>query len=119
MRCCRKRGRSAPTHPGVFTILILLLLLSVSTTDFSIQDPNKSFTIIWRAFGVSLIYSPVDVVNGCYRIQIQAPPSGNARIWVNDGKDGEGIDLDTKDRPTGVHDFCSKWLRIHVANDRN
>ncbi len=54
-----------------------------SATDFTTVDPNKSFTIYWRAFDVSLLYSPIDTSKACYRIQINSP--GNGRIWVNDG----------------------------------
>jgi hypothetical protein len=87
-----------------------------SATDFTTVDPNKSFTIYWRAFDVSLLYSPIDTSKACYRIQINSP--GNGRIWVNDGLNGEGIDLDSRDGRVGFHDFCSKWLRIHVGNDK-
>ncbi|GAK63552.1 uncharacterized protein PAN0_003d1757 [Moesziomyces antarcticus] len=93
-----------------------LLLKDDQMRDFTTVNPNKSFTIYWRAFDVSLLYSPIDTSKACYRIQINSP--GNGRIWVNDGLNGEGIDLDSRDGRVGFHDFCSKWLRIHVGNDK-
>ncbi|GAC76666.1 hypothetical protein PANT_22c00147 [Moesziomyces antarcticus T-34] len=94
------------------------LLKDDQMRDFTIDDPNKLFSIDWRAFDVGMIYSPIDTSKACYRIQIQAPKDGTSRIWVNDGLDGEGIDLDSNTSFLGDHDFCSKWLRIHVGNDK-
>ncbi len=86
--------------------------------DFAIDDPNSIFSIYWRAFDVKMIYSPIDTSKASYRIQIEAPEYGTSRIWVNDGLDGEGIDLDSNTSFLGDKDFTSKWLRIHVGNDK-
>jgi hypothetical protein len=63
-----------------------------------------------------VLYEPIDTSKACYRIQINAPSNG--RIWISDGLDGGGIDLDSRDTSLGYHDFCSKWLRLHVGNDQ-
>lgn len=86
-------------------------------TDFTTTDPNKSFSIYWFAFDVSVLYEPVDTSKACYRIKINS--IGNGRIWVNDGlNNGEDIDLDSSESSVGVHEFCSKWLRLHVGDDK-
>lgn len=114
------RGKrvALPSYANSLCNVLTVLIFAPSATDFTIDDPNKLFSIDWRAFDVGMIYSPIDTSKACYRIQIQAPKQGTSRIWVNDGLDGEGIDIDSNTSFLGDHDFCSKWLRIHVGNDK-
>ncbi len=72
----------------------------------------------WMDTHVMLIYNPIATKKGCYNLQVMAPDDSNARIWVNDGILGEGIDLDSDQTDVHSRDFCTKWIRPHVANDR-
>ncbi|SPO43046.1 uncharacterized protein PSANT_00730 [Moesziomyces antarcticus] len=86
--------------------------------DFTIDDTSKSFSMYWMDTHVMLIYNPIATKKGCYNLQVMAPDDSNARIWVNDGILGEGIDLDSDQTDVHSRDFCTKWIRPHVANDR-
>lgn len=84
--------------------------------DFTLNDPNEKFSIIWKGYGNALLsYEPVDTSRACSRIGITVL-DGN-RLWINDGINGENIDMDTKGSGHALGDFCSKWIRIHVGND--
>ncbi len=85
-------------------------------TDFTTTDPNKSFSIYWVDFDVSVLYEPIDTSKACYRIQINAPSNG--RIWISDAWTAEASILTRETLRWATTTFCSKWLRLHVGNDQ-
>jgi hypothetical protein len=98
--------------------LFNLLIFVPSVIDFTLNDPNERFSIIWRGYGNAILsYEPKDTSRACSQIGITVL-DGNNRLWLNDGLvNGENIDIDTKGSGHAFGDFCSKWIRIHVGND--
>ncbi|KAJ1034772.1 hypothetical protein NDA13_001026 [Ustilago tritici] len=79
-----------------------------STHSFKIRYPNHG--------GVQLLYYNFNPETGCKDIKLIRGDDKAWRIWVSD-EDGNGRDIDTKNKNDMTKRLCSKWIHIHVKRD--